>query len=338
MRSSVSFTHRLSTVAVLGAAVTKLGANADLVVALSAASAISGDGASRGRGRASGGGRSRRARAWSSGSRVAVPVGLRLAHALTHGDTPEPTGLEGLNHGHCQVEGCELVDVVGNGKLAIGGWVGTIDSVAEVVLRGLNLDRSELVVVIGIQVEVRNDVAKLLENAWAATDAGRVRGTHVSGVFANDVADSHLVLDHLVVDLGLGNGREILVRPSVRSDLVTLGDHALDGTAPLLINGTLSDVDTSDEEGSLEARRSEFVQDLISVDVWAVIIGNGNGSRGAASIDTLTTIGNVAFLGASIITSAGSSGSLVSVTTWAEVEEAVRGVAVLLGISTVALT
>lgn len=229
------------------------------------------------------------------------------------------------------------MDVVGNGKLALGSWVGAVNSIAEVVLSGLDLDGSELVVVIGIQVEVGDDVAKPLENILADAVARRVRRTHVGRVFADDVADSHLVLDHLVVDLSLGDLGEILVGPSVRSDLVTLGDHTLDDTAPLLINRTFADVDTGNEEGGLEASRSELVQNLVSVDVWAVIVSDGNGSWLAASVNTTTTVRNATLLRASIVASAGSSRGLVGITTGTEVEKTVRGVAVLLGVSTVSL-
>jgi hypothetical protein len=141
-------TYRLSAVAVLRAAVAKFGANADLVLALGAASAISGDGTGRGRGRASGGASGRGT--GGSGSGVTVPVGLGLVHALTHSDTLEATGLEGLDHGDGQVEGGKLVNVVSNGELALRRRVGAVDSSAEVVLGGLDLDGSELVVIVGI--------------------------------------------------------------------------------------------------------------------------------------------------------------------------------------------
>jgi hypothetical protein len=334
-RSGIRSTYRLSAVAVLRAAVAKFGANADLVFALGAASAISGDGAGRGGGRASGGASGRRTR--GRGGRITVPVGLGLVHALTHGDTLEATGLEGLDHGDGQVEGSELVNVVGDGELALRRRVGAVDSSAEVVLGGLNLDGSELVVVIGVQIEVRNDVSKLLHNALASGLARRVRRTHVSGVFADDVADSHLVLDHLIVDLSLGNLGQILVGPSVGGDLVTFGDHTLDNRSPFLINSTLADVNTSDKEGSLEARRIELVQNLVSVDVWAIIVGDSDSSWLAASVDASTAVRDAPLLSSDIVAGSSSSWGLVGITARAVVEKTVRSVAVLRSVSTVSL-
>lgn len=229
------------------------------------------------------------------------------------------------------------MDIVSDSKLALGGRVGAVDSCAEVVLSNLDLFASELVVVIGVQVEVRNNIAERLQDILANSVARRVGRTHVGGVFADDVADSHLVLDHLVVDLSLGDGGKILVGPSVGCDLVALGDHALDNSVPLFVNSTLANVVTSNEEGGLESGSSKLVKDLVSVDVWAVIVGNGYSSGLAASVNTRTTIRNIALDGASIVASGGSSRSLVSITARAEVEQAIRGVAVIRSVSTISL-
>lgn len=306
-----------------------------MILALGATSAIGGDGTGGSRGRASRGASGRRAR--GSGSRVAVPVGLRLIHALTHSDTLEAAGLESLNHGDGQVEGGELVNVVSDGEFALGRWDGTVDSSAEVVLSDLDLDGSELVVVISIQIEVGNNVSKLLQNVLASGLARRVRRTHVSGIFADDVTDGHLILDHLIVDLSLGDLGQVLVGPRVGGDLVTFSYHTSDNGSPSLINGTLANIDASDEEGGLEASRVELVQDLVSVDVWTIVIGDGDRSWLAASVDTSTTIRDATLLRTGIVASTSSSGGFVGVTAGAKVEEAVRSVAVLCSISTVSL-
>lgn len=334
----LEITHRRSAVAVLGAAVAKDRTKTDLVFAFGTGTAesISGDGTSRGGSGTSSGDTSGRG-SRSTGSRVAVPVGLGLIHAFTHGDTLEATCLEGLDHGDGQVESGELVDVVSDGKLALSGRVGRVHSVAEVVLRDLDPLASELVVIIGIQVEVGDDIAELLHDVLTDFVTRRVRGAHVGRVFANDVADGHLVLDHLVVHLSLGDGGEILVRPSVRGNLVTVGDHTIDDIAPLLIDSTLAKVDTGDEESGLETGSSELVKNLVSVDVWTVIVGDGNSSWLAAHVDTSTTILNAAFLRASIIASSGSSRSLVGIAGRTVVKQAVRSVAVLRSVSTVSL-
>lgn len=333
--ASAAVVNRSSTVAVLGAAVTEGRAKANLVPALSAAGAVSGDSAGRGGSRAdSGRDASRRGRR-STGSGVTVPVGLGLVHALTHGDTPEATSLEGLNHGYGQVEGGELVNVVCNRKLALGGRVGSVDGVAEVVLSDLDPLTSELVVVIGVKIEVRNDISESLQDVLANSVARRVGRAHVGRVFANDVANGHLILDHLVVDLSLSDCGKILVGPGVGSDLVAVGDHTPDDSLPLLVDSTLADVVTGDEEGGLEASSGELVKNLVSVDVWAVVVGDGNGSSLATGVDTGTAVSDVALLRASIIASAGSSRGLVGVAARTKVEQAVRSIAVIPGVSTV---
>jgi hypothetical protein len=52
--------------------------------------------------------------------------------------------------------------------------------------------------------------------------------------------------------------------------LMAFGNHALDHIGPLrcAVNGTLAEVDTGHEEGSLEAGRSELVEDAVGVNVW----------------------------------------------------------------------
>lgn len=313
----------------------KARAGADLVLALGSAAPIGGDCAGGGGGGSSGGTCRRGGRGTRGG--VAVPVSQGLVHALAHGDTLEATCLESLDHGDGEVESGKLVNVVSDGKLALSSRVGGVDGIAEVVLSDLDLLAGELVVIIGIQVEVRDDVAKLLENILADSVARRVRRTHVRRVLADDVANGHLVLDHLIVDLSLSDPGKILVGPSVGSNLVTIGNHAADDSTPLLINGTLSKVDTSNEEGGLETGSSELVQDLVSVNVWTIIVSDGNGSGLAARINTSPTVGDTALLRTGIVACAGSSRGLVGIAGRAKIEQAVRSIAVVWGVSTVSL-
>lgn len=121
------------------------------------------------------------------------------------------------------------------------------------------------------------------------------------------------------------------------SDLVTFGNHALDDATPLLINSTFAKVDTGDEEGSLESSSRKLVKDLISVDIWTIVVGNGHSSRLQAIVDTSTTVPDTALLRTRVVASAGSGRSLVGVTTRAKVEETVRSVAVRRSISTISL-
>lgn len=334
--ASSAVVSRFSTPSVLGTAITKGRTGTNLVLALRTAASVGGDYTSGG-GCGASGSTSRRWRRGTRG-RVAVPVSHRLVHALAHGDTLEATCLKSLDHGDSKIESGKLVDVVSDGKLALSGRVGGVDGIAEVVLSNLNLLAGELVVVIGIQIEVRDDVSELSKDILANSVARRIRRAHICRVFANNVADGHLILDHLVIDLSLSDLGEILVRPGVGSDLVTLCDHASDDSTPLLINGTLAKVNTSDEEGSFETGSSELIQDLVSVDVWTVIVSNGNGSWLATRVDASTAVVDIALLGTGIVTGGSSSRCLVGIAAGTKFEQAVRSIAVVRSVSTISST
>src|SRR5690349_501176 len=88
---------------------------------------------------------------------------------------------------------------------------------------------------ISVQIEVGNDISKLGHNALAGSLTRRVWWTHVSRILSENVADGHLILDHLIIDLGLGDLAQILMRPSVAGDLMTLRIHTSDDICPVLI-------------------------------------------------------------------------------------------------------
>jgi len=70
----------------------------------------------------------------------------------------------------------------------------------------------------------------------------------------DNVADGHLVVDHLIESLLLRNGTHILVRPCVARNLMTFSDHALKNGRPRgrsIVDRTLAQVIASDEERSL---------------------------------------------------------------------------------------
>jgi hypothetical protein len=90
------------------------------------------------------------------------------------------------------------VDIVGDGKCVTVG-TGEINSFLEVVLGSLDLLLCELIVVIGVKIERGDDVTESFQVSLARRSiASRVRRTHVGGVFSDDVAERHFVLDHLV--------------------------------------------------------------------------------------------------------------------------------------------
>jgi hypothetical protein len=153
------------------------------------------------------------------------------------------------------------VDIVGDGK-SIAVRASEINSFLEVVLGSLNLLLSELVVIIGVKVEGGDDVAEGLQVSLASRSiASRVRRTHVSGVFSDNVAERHLVLDHLVEALLGSDLIEVLVRPSVTGDLMTVCIHLGDDLPPVLIDSALADVVAGDEESCVSVASFELSHD-----------------------------------------------------------------------------
>ena len=152
-----------------------------------------------------------------------------------------------------------------------------------------------------VQVKVGNVVAKVSQVLLAARlgSAAGVGRTHVGGDLANNVAESHLVLDHLVVAVLLGDGAQVQVSPGVRGDLVALSVHTLDDADKFRskVDLALVDVVSSNEEGSLGLVLGHNVKNVASENLlWAVIVGNGDRSWLGAAVDTIATILNVAEL------------------------------------------
>jgi hypothetical protein len=91
-----------------------------------------------------------------------------------------------------------------------------------------------------------------------------------------------------------------------------------------VINFSLSIVVASDEEGGLGIVLLQYIKDMLGVDVWTVIISDGNGSSHRAIIDTGSTIQNFTELGSRNSRSASAGWDLVIVTSRSEVELASR--------------
>jgi hypothetical protein len=125
----------------------------------------------------------------------------------------------------------------------------------------------------------------------------------------------------------------------VAGDLVAFSHHALDDVGPLCgrINRSLSNVDTSNKKCCLEAICGELVKHLVGVDVWTIVVGDGDSAWCLASVDALSSVCYIAFLWAGVIAGARATGSLVGVAARAEVDEAVRSSAVVLGGTTISL-
>jgi hypothetical protein len=114
------------------------------------------------------------------------------------------------------------------------------------------------------------------------------------------------------------------VRPSVACNLMAVGIHLGDDIPPVLVNGTLADVVTGDEESCMGVASFELGHDLLSVYVWTVIVGDGNGLWLQALADTQATVLDASKLTTGVVASGGSIRGLVGIATWAVLELAVR--------------
>jgi hypothetical protein len=296
--------------------------------------AIFGSGSSRSgngsRGRRSGTGLDTR-------SRVTVPVGFGVVHALANGDGSPALAVDIVEHVASQVQRGELVNVVGDSEPLVVGASG-IKTVLEVVFGNLDLLRGLLVVVVGVQIKRSDDVAESCHVSHASFgDTCGVWGTHVCGVFAEDVTDGHFVLDHLVDTLLVSDLIKILVGPGMAGDLMTVGIHLRDHTSPVLVNSALANIVASDKEGCVSVTGLKLSHNFLSVDVGPVIIGDRNGLGFQALTNSHTAICNVSELATGVLCRASSVRGLVSITARAKVDLAVRCGAVLGGCTTISL-
>jgi hypothetical protein len=216
------------------------------------------------------------------------------------------------------------VDVVGDGQ-SVSVVASRVNSSLKVVLGTLDLLLGEQIVVVGVEIEGCDDVAEGLQVLLAGCRAAcGVWRTHVGRVFSDDIADSHLVLDHLVDTLFMRNKVEILMRPGMTGDLVTLCVHVGDNASPVLVDRALTKVVASDEESGLPVVGLELVQDLLSVDVGAIIVGNSNSFGLQASTDTNASVLDASELRTVVVRSGSSVRSLVRVAPWTKVDLTIR--------------
>lgn len=95
------------------------------------------------------------------------------------------------------------------------------------------------------------------------------REKHSRWIFTNDVVESHLVLNHLLLSKFTRDVLQRVMRPSVRGDLMSILNHSLDQTWI-----GVSDIDlpfaiivSSDEESCMETGLVQDVKKLRSVEV-----------------------------------------------------------------------
>jgi len=167
-------------------------------------------------------------------------------------------------------------------------------------------------------------VAESSHVGLALTGAAGVRRAHVGRDLADDVAESHLELPHLVLAVNPGDCTQVLVSPGVGRDLVARGVHALDDINILLgdVDLALVDVVASDEKGSLSVVAVQNVQDVFRQNrLWAIVVSERNGTSLDAVVDTSAAIGNRANLGTVHGRSVGTS--------WSHVVRTARAIGIL---------
>jgi hypothetical protein len=152
----------------------------------------------------------------------------------------------------------------------------------------------------------------------------------------NDISDGHLIVNHLIESLLLGDGTEILMRPGMAGHLVAFSNHTLNDSRPgsgCIINGSFTEIVASDEESSLHIVAGKLIKYAVGKYIRAVVISDGNRTRFLTRVNTLTTILYVAKLQTRNIAGAVTVGDLVCITTRTEVDQAIRRSAIFLGIS-----
>jgi hypothetical protein len=242
--------------------------------------------------------------AYSRGSdgttgRRTVPVSSRVTEAFTDSHSLVAESSYGREHVVSEVVCGLRVDIMTNGKPIVGGSSGAAfsDVSTEPILRFLDLGRVVLVVVVGINVEVCNVISEGSHVGFATrrSSAARVRRAHVGGEVSDDVANCHLVLDHLSLTISRRDGTQVQMSPGVGCNLVTFCCHSLDGglIACSCIDLSLIDVVASNEEGRLCVVRLEEVQDMVGIiGEWAVIVCDSDSATSETIVDSSAAIWN----------------------------------------------
>ena len=142
--------------------------------------------------------------------------------------------------------------------------------------RRLTLRDGEVIPVTGVDVPSNETVSERADGGGGASACRAVRGTHVSGLDAEDVRERGLELGHLGVDSVRGEAGQVGVGPGVRSDLVAGIVDGLEGVG-LVVDAAVESA--CDEKGGFGAGSFEGSEDRGGVCVWAVVEGEGDGAR-----------------------------------------------------------
>lgn len=129
--------------------------------------------------------------------------------------------------------------------------------------------------------------------------AVRIRRSHISREESKDIAQSHLITVHVLLSLGTCEVGQVGMSPSVRCNLMSLVVCTFDRRSPRksgIVNFSFAVVVASDEKGCLGIVLLQYIQDMLGVDVWTVIVSNGNGSSHCAVVNASSTIQDIAEL------------------------------------------
>jgi hypothetical protein len=151
----------------------------------------------------------------------------------------------------------------------------------------------------------------------------RVRRSHISGEETKDVTKSHLIAVHVLLSLSACKIGQMRMCPSVGCNLMSFVVCSLDCRSPRksgVVNFTFAVVVASDEEGGFGIVLLQYVQNMLGVDVWAVIVSNSNGSSHCTIVDTGSAVQDVTKLGSSDSRSASTGWDLVVIASRCEVE------------------
>jgi len=171
-------------------------------------------------------------------------------------------------------------------------------------IQGLCEDRKHLglghrghLPIVGVKLiagPVHGDVAQLLEHKADTVVDITIGRTHVLEAQTCGVEDSLLGPLHLGNDLLIGQGRQGVVRPGVRSQVVTLSNLPLDNV------GVRNHIGTDQEEGRCDFGLLQIVKQHRRISRWTIIKRQTPGV-GTTTIDNIISMASVACPVASIV-------------------------------------
>lgn len=181
------------------------------------------------------------------------------------------------------------MDIVSQNNVLVAARVGRYSGRVP-VLGVLDQLRTVVLVVLGVNVLVHNMVTEsghLSETARSSV-ALEIWSTHVSRDPTKQVAESHLVVDHLRCSDGAVYLIEIAMGPGVAGNVVACSVHAPHHSWPWegrIVHVSLGPVVSSHEESGLDIFRVQKIQKVIGVGERAIIECEGNHTGGCASLD-----------------------------------------------------